>query len=201
MKKLIIVLAIIAVLILLSYTYVKGIYNNIVEKDQGIKSAWGQVENVYQSRFDKIPQLVNVVKGYKNHEQSTLIAVTEARAKVGGVMKIDPKDIGDPEKLKAFQQAQNSLGGALQRLMVVQERYPELKANENFLRLQDEISATENSIKIERRRFNEEVKSYNVYIKKFPQVILANSMGYTEKAYFSAAEGSDKAPDTSFEDK
>jgi LemA protein len=148
---------------------------------------------VYQRRFDLIPNLVETVKGYARHERETLQAVTEARSKVGGVINLKAEDL-TAENLARFQQAQAGLSGALQRLMVVIERYPNLKANQNFIRLQDELAGTENRIAVERRRFNESVQGYNQTIRQFPQVIFAGMFGFDKRAYFEAVEGADEAP-------
>ncbi|UCH92345.1 MAG: LemA family protein [Candidatus Aminicenantes bacterium] len=173
-------------------------YNKMVRLDEGVKEKWSQVENVYQRRLDLIPNLVETVKGYAGHERETLQAVTEARAKVGGVMNIPGQALTNPEMFQQFQQAQAGLSGALQRLMVVIERYPDLKANENFLSLQSQLEGTENRIAVERRRFNEASKEFNTYIRQFPKVILANMFGFREKPYFKAQEGADIAPKVKF---
>ena len=175
-----------------------GIYNEMVRLDEGLKEKWSQVENVYQRRLDLIPNLVETVKGYAAHERETFQAVTEARSKVGGVMNVPGQALTNPEMFQQFQQAQTALSSALQRLMVVVERYPDLKANENFLSLQSQLEGTENRIAVERRRFNEAAREYNTYIRKFPKVILANMFGFHEKPYFKADEGADVAPKVKF---
>jgi len=175
-----------------------GIYNQMVKLDEGVKEKWSQVENVYQRRLDLIPNLVETVKGYAAHERETFQAVTEARSKVGGVMNVPGQALTNPEMFQQFQQAQASLSGALQRLMVVVERYPDLKANENFLSLQSQLEGTENRIAVERKRFNEAAREFNTYIRKFPKVILANMFGFREKPYFKAQEGADVAPKVKF---
>lgn len=174
-------------------------YNGIIEKSEMTNQQWSQVENVYQRRYDLIPNLVETVKGYASHERETLEAVTNARSKVGGVMNISPDMLNNPQALEQFSQAQAGLAGALQRLMVVVERYPELKANENFLALQSQLEGTENRIAVERKKFNEVAMDYNVYVKKFPRVIIARLFGYGEKAYFKAAADAQEAPRVSFE--
>ena len=189
---------ILLVIIFSIYSTFKNSYNNMVSYDEGVKSAWSQVENVYQRRFDLIPNLVETVKGYASHESETLISVTEARAKAGGVMKISDEVLKDPEAFKRFQQAQGELSGALQRLMVISEKYPDLKANQNFLALQDQLEGTENRIAVERKRFNDTVRIYNTYIKQFPRVIIANMSGFTASQYFESTEGADKAPAVKF---
>ena len=175
-----------------------GIYNEMVRLDEGVKEKWSQVENVYQRRLDLIPNLVETVKGYAAHERETFQAVTEARSKVGGVMNVPGQALANPEMFQKFQQAQASLSSALQRLMVVVERYPDLKANENFLGLQSQLEGTENRIAVERKRFNEAAREYNTYIRKFPKVILANMFGFDQKPYFKAEEGADVAPKVKF---
>jgi LemA protein len=172
-------------------------YNNFVQLDEGINESWAQVQNVYQRRYDLIPNLVETVKGYAAHERQTLQAVTEARSRVGGVINLKAEDL-TPENLAQFQQAQAGLAGALQRLMVVIERYPNLKANQNFIRLQDELAGTENRIAVERRRFNEAVQLYNATIRRFPQVLLAGMFGFEKRAYFEAGEEAQEAPRVQF---
>jgi len=175
-----------------------GYYNSMVKMEQDVVSGWSQVENVYQRRLDLIPNLVETVKGYAAHESSTLQAVVEARAKAGGMVNISKEALENPETLKKFNEVQGSLGSALQRLMVVQEQYPDLKANQNFLDLQSQLEGTENRIAVERRNFNELAKAYNTYIKSFPKNFLAGSFGFKEKAYFEAQEGAETAPKVKF---
>ena len=188
---------VLVVLLLIGFISVKNTYNGLVNLDEGVSNAWAQVQNVYQRRADLIPNLVETVKGYAKHENETLTAVTQARAQMGGVTQLRAEDL-TPENLARFQQAQASLGGALQRLMVVAEKYPELKANENFTRLQDELAGTENRITVERRRFNETVQGYNQAIRRFPQNILAGMFGFERKAYFEADAEAQKAPEVKF---
>lgn len=173
-------------------------YNNMVKMEEGVKEKWSQVENVYQRRLDLIPNLVETVKGYAAHERETFQAVTEARAKVGGVVKIGDQALKNPQMFQQFQQAQAALSSALQRLMVVVERYPDLKANQNFLALQDQLEGTENRIAVERKRFNEEARTFNTYIKQFPKVLLARMFGFNEKPYFKAQEGAEVTPKVKF---
>ena len=189
------VLVIISIILVV---YGIGSYNRMVKLDEAVKEKWSQVENVYQRRLDLIPNLVETVKGYAAHEKETFQAVTEARAKAGGTVKLGPETLNNPELFQKFQQAQTALSSALQRLMVVVERYPELKANENFLRFQSQLEGTENRITVERRRFNEVARQYNIYIKQFPKVILARMFGFNEKPYFKAQEGADTAPKVKF---
>jgi LemA protein len=176
-----------------------GTYNKLVGLGQGVDAQWAQVENVYQRRADLIPNLVASVKGAAEFEKSTLEAVTEARASVGQAT-VDTKNLpNDPAAFAKFEQAQASLGAALQRLLVVVERYPELKANQNFLELQAQLEGTENRISVERMRFNERAQEYNTARLRFPAVLVANFMGFKEKAYFKAAPGSEKAPQVQFD--
>ncbi len=190
-----------AVFILIGLVFVFygiGSYNSMVKEEENVKEKWSQVENVYQRRLDLIPNLVATVKGYAAHEQETFKAVTEARAKAGGMVNIGGEALKNPAMFQQFQQAQASLSSALQRLMVVVERYPDLKANENFLQLQSQLEGTENRIAVERKRFNEAARAFNTYIKQFPRVILAGMFGFNEKPYFKAQEGADVAPKVKF---
>ncbi|ORC33871.1 LemA family protein [Marispirochaeta aestuarii] len=193
-----IVLGVIFVLLFLMYSSFRSTYNSMVSMDESVKAAWAQVENQYQRRYDLIPNLVETVKGFANQEQETLTAVTEARSRAGGVMQMDESLLEDPEAFARFQEAQAGLGSALQRLLMITENYPDLKSNQNFLALQDQLEGTENRIAVERQRFNETARSYNTYIRQFPRVIIANMMGFREKAYFSATEGASSAPQVSF---
>jgi len=171
-------------------------YNTMVEKQETVASQWGNVQNAYQRRADLIPNLVATVKGYAEHEQETLTKVTEARAKATQIT-IDPENLTE-ENIRKYQQAQTELSEALSRLLLIQENYPELKANQNFLALQDELAGTENRIAVERNRFNQLVKEYNAYIRKFPQIIYAGLFGFKPKAYFQAAEEAQTAIQVQF---
>ena len=171
-------------------------YNKMVEMDEQVTSQWAQVENVYQRRADLIPNLVNTVKGYAAHERETLEGVIEARSKATSV-NIDPKNL-TPETIQQFNQAQDGLSSALSRLMVVVERYPDLKANQNFLDLQAQLEGTENRITVERQKFNQTTQTYNAYIRKFPQVIYAGWFDFEKKTYFEAQQGAEKAPEVQF---
>ncbi len=173
-----------------------GSYNTVVKKDEGVKAAWSQVENQYQRRSDLIPNLVNTVKGYANFEKSTLEAVVQARASATQV-KIDPANL-TPEAIQRFEQAQQGLSGALGKLLMITENYPDLKANQNFLALQQQLEGTENRITVERKNFNESVQDFNSYIRKFPTNILVGIFGFSPKGYFQAQQGSDKAPSVQF---
>lgn len=171
-------------------------YNKMVTMEEQVTSSWAQVENVYQRRADLIPNLVNTVKGYAAHEQETLEGVIEARSKATSV-NIDPTKL-TPETMKQFTQAQDGLSSALGKLMVVVERYPDLKANQNFLDLQAQLEGTENRITVERQKFNETTQVYNAYIRKFPQIIYAGWFGFEKKTYFEAQQGAEKAPEVQF---
>ena len=189
------VIIVIAVLILGGSAI--GTYNSLVKEQQNVNQTWAQVENVYQRRADLIPNLVATVKGYAAHERETLEAVTASRAQVGSV-KVTPDILNNPAEFQKYQQAQAGLTSALSRLMVVVERYPDLKANQNFLDLQSQLEGTENRITNERRRFNEAAQVYNTMVNQFPGRIFANLFGFKEKSYFQAAPGSDKAPVVDF---
>ena len=182
--------------VLLVFLWAKNSYNSMVTKEEGVTSAWAQVENVYQRRADLIPNLVATVKGYAAHEQETLEGVVNARAKATQTT-IDPANMTE-ESMKQFQAAQGELGSALQRLMVVVERYPDLKANQNFLELQAQLEGSENRITVERQKFNETARAYNTYIRQFPKNILSGIFGFERKAYFEAAEGAEAAPKVEF---
>ena len=196
MKKSYIVLIVIGLFLVITFSWVKGTYNGMVTNEEGVSTAWAQVENVYQRRADLIPNLVNTVKGYAEHEKGTLQAVIEARSKATGI-NINADNM-NAASMKQFMAAQDGLSSALSKLMVVVERYPDLKANQNFLALQSQLEGTENRIATERRRFNEAAKTYNVSIKKFPGNIFANMFGFEKKDYFKATEGADKAPEVKF---
>ena len=171
-------------------------YNKMVEMDEQVTASWAQVENVYQRRADLIPNLVNTVKGYAEHEQETLTGVIEARSKATSV-NVDPTKL-NAQSLQQFNQAQEGLSSALSKLMVVVERYPDLKANQNFLDLQAQLEGTENRIAVERRKFNQTTQSYNAYIRKFPRVIYAGWFGFEKKTYFEAQQGAEQAPEVQF---
>lgn len=168
----------------------------MVSKQEAVTAQWSQVENVYQRRADLIPNLVETVKGYANFEKETLTGVIEARSKATSVT-IDPSKL-DAESIQKFQQAQDGLSSALSKLMVVVERYPDLKANQNFLELQSQLEGSENRITVERKKFNETVQDYNTYIRKFPQNLVAGMFDFEKKGYFEAKEGSENAPVVKF---
>lgn len=171
-------------------------YNKMVNKEEGVSNAWANVETQYQRRSDLIPNLVNTVKGYAQHEQETLEGVVAARSKATQVT-LDSNDL-TPEKLQQYQEAQGEVSRALGRLLAISENYPDLKANENFQELQVQLEGTENRISTERRKFNEVSKDYNTYIRRFPNNIFAGIFGFEKKAYFEAAEGTEKAPEVKF---
>ncbi|MCD0470698.1 LemA family protein [Flavobacterium sp. JAS] len=185
-----------AVVIFAIYSWVKGINNTAVTLSQTVEQSWGDVQTAYQRRNDLIGNLVNTVKGAADFEKSTLTAVIEARAKATSVT-VDPSNI-TPEQLAEFNKAQSGVSSSLSRLLVSVEQYPTLKANENFLKLQDELASTENQILTARTRFNEAVKPYNSHIKTFPNSLFAGMFGFKEKAYFNAVEGADKPVEVKF---
>jgi LemA protein len=172
-------------------------YNNIVALEQDVNAKWAQVENVYQRRADLVPNLVATVKGYAAHEKEVLETVTASRAQVGSV-QVTRDILNNPAEFQKFQQAQAGLSSALSRLMLVVERYPDLKANQNFLELQSQLEGTENRIAVERKRFNESAQVYNTRIKQFPAMLIARFFGFAEKQYFKATAGSEKPPVVDF---
>lgn len=186
-KTLLIVVGILVVIILISFSYLKGTYNSLVTMDESVKGAWAQVENQLQRRYDLIPNYVETVKGYASHEKEVFVKVTEARSKVAGAGSIS-------DKIKA----NNQLSSALSRLLLVVERYPDLKANTNFIRLQDELAGTENRIAVERRRFNETVKAYNIKIRTFPTNIMAGMFGFEKATFFEVPKERQEAPKVKF---
>jgi LemA protein len=185
-----------AVVIIGIYSWVKGINNTAVTLDQTVEQSWGDVQTAYQRRNDLIGNLVNTVKGAADFEKSTLTAVIEARAKATSVT-VDPSNI-TPEQLAAFNSAQSGVSSSLSKLLVTVEKYPDLKANENFLKLQDELASTENQILTARTRFNEAVKPYNTHIKTFPNSMFAGMFGFKEKAYFQSVAGAEKPVEVKF---
>ncbi len=187
-----IIIGVIALLVIVSISK----YNSLVAKEEKVEQAWSQVENVYQRRLDLIPNLVNTVKGYAAHEKETLEGVIEARSKATSVT-IDPTNL-DANSIQQFEAAQQGLTQALSKLMVVVERYPELKANQNFLELQSQLEGTENRIAVERKRFTETVQDYNTYIRKFPNNLIASMFGFEKKAYFQAQPEAQTAPKVEF---
>lgn len=192
MKKTIIGIAIVAVLAF----WAMGNYNKMVTEEENVETSWGNVENQYQRRMDLIPNLVATVKGYAAHEKETFEAVIAARAKATQIT-IDPSN-ATPEQLAAYQNAQGELSQALGRLLAVSESYPDLKANHNFMALQEQLEGTENRITVARNQFNETAKGFNTLIRKFPNNIIANIFGFEKKPYFEAEAGAEKAPTVEF---
>lgn len=188
--------AIVALVLLWAYGSLKGFNNTAVTFQENAKTSWSNVESSYQRRADLIPNLVSTVKGYAEHERETLEAVIKARAEATST-KIDPSNL-TPTTLAAYQKAQQGLSGALGRLMVVAERYPDLKANANFLELQSQLEGTENRINVERNRFNNAINVYNKHIKIFPNALFAGWFGFEEMLRYKAMEGSEKAPQVNF---
>ncbi len=193
MKKSTIIIIVVAVVAII---WAVTSYNGLVKMDEGVGTAWSNVENQYQRRADLIPNLVNTVKGYASHEKETLDAVVTARTRATQ-MTVSADDL-TPEKLQAYQKAQGEVGAALGRLLAITENYPDLKANQNFLELQAQLEGTENRISVERRNFNEAAKSYNTAIRTFPRNLLAGMFGFEKRPYFEAEEGASKAPEVKF---
>jgi LemA protein len=180
-------IGVILLLVISLYGFFKGTYNRFVSMDEAVKSSWAQVENQLQRRYDLIPNLVETVKGYAKQEKDVLVEVTNARAKVGGAANV-------PDKITA----NNELSGALSRLMVVVERYPDLKSNQNFIRLQDELAGTENRIAVERMRYNDAVKAYNMAIRSFPANLLTGMFGFAKATFFEAPAAAKATPQVKF---
>jgi LemA protein len=187
MKTVLIVVGILVLIILIPALYLRGTYNSLVTMDEGVKAAWAQVENQLQRRYDLIPNYVETVKGYAQHEKDVFVKVTEARSRVGSAGNVN-------EKI----QANNQLSSALARLLVVVERYPDLKANTNFIRLQDELAGTENRIAVERRRYNEMVRVYNTRLRSFPTNIIAGMFGFEKATFFEVPKERQEAPKVKF---
>ena len=187
LKTLLVILGILLIMVFAAYSYLKGTYNSLVTMDEGVKGAWAQVENQLQRRYDLIPNYVETVKGYAKHEKEVFVKVAEARSRVAGAATVSDKI-----------QANSQLSSALGRLLLVVERYPELKANTNFIRLQDELAGTENRIAVERRRFNEIVKNYNIKVRSFPTNILAGMFGFEKATFFEVPKEQQEAPKVKF---
>ncbi len=186
-KILLVVVVLLALMVAVPFLYLKGTYNSLVTMDEQVNAAWAQVENQLQRRFDLIPNYVETVKGYAAHEREVFIEVTEARSKVAGASGVE-------EKINA----NNQLTSALSRLLVVVERYPELKANQNFIRLQDELAGTENRIAVERRRYNETVREFNTMVRQFPTNMVAGMLGFEKADFFEIPEEARTAPEVRF---
>ena len=194
-KTTVILLSVVAIVAIIALWIVKG-YNNMVVADEQVSKDWAQVENQYQRRADLIPNLVATVKGYAEHEQSTLDAVVAARAKATSIT-IDANNL-TAEQLEIFQASQSQLSNTLGKLLAISENYPDLKANTNFLELQSQLEGTENRITVARNTFNTSAQSFNAYIRRFPNNIIASMFGFEKKAYFHAAEGTETAPVVEF---
>ncbi len=196
MKRSFIIIGVILLIAFIIYRLFAGTYNQMVTEDENVKNKWAQVENQYQQRMDLIPNLVNTVKGAAEFEKGTLTAVVEARASATQV-KVDPSQL-TPENIQKFQAAQGQLSTALGRLLMVVENYPNLKANQNFLELQATLEGTERRIAVARKDFNDAAQAFNTYIRKFPQTLLAGMFGFSQKGYFEAEKGAEKAPEVKF---
>lgn len=196
MKKSIIGIGVIVILVAIVLLTLPGIYNGLVRSEENVNKKWADVQGAYQRRADLIPNLVNTVKGYANHEQQTLIGVIEARAKATQVT-IDPTNL-DENTLAQYQKTQDEIGSTLSRLLVSVEQYPDLKANQNFLELQSQLEGTENRINVERRNFNESVQEFNTKLRKFPTNMLAGLFGFKAKPYFQSQPGAENAPKVEF---
>jgi LemA protein len=197
MKTALVVVGVLVLIVVIAFAWGVGVNNKIVTADVAVNEKWAQVQNVYQRRADLIPNLVETVKGFAAQERTVLEEVIKARASATQI-KVTPELINDPAALKKFQQAQGELSGALSRLLVTVERYPELKSNQNFLALQSQLEGTENRIAVERRRFNEAVREYNTRLRLFPGSLVASLRGFREKAYFEATPGSETPPKVKF---
>ena len=197
MKTGLVVLIVIAVVVVDLFAWDISVNNQLVPLEQNVNASWAQVQNVYQRRADLIPNLVETVRGYAAQERTVLEEVTKAHASVAGI-KATPELVNDPEAFRKFQAAQQELSGALARLLVTVERYPDLKSNQNFLTLQSQLEGTENRIAVERMRYSEAVRDYNTRLRLFPGSVVASLRGFKEKAYFEAAPGSQEAPKVKF---
>ncbi len=197
-KKLIIAVVLVVVVVILAASKAIDTYNSIIAGEETVKESFAQVENVYQRRFDLIPNLVATVQGEADFEKSTLTAVTDARSRLGGMVKIDENMLGDETAMKRFQENQATLGGALQRLMMVTENYPNLKSNQSFQELRVQLEGAENRIAVERKRYNETVRNFNTLIRTFPNNLIAGFAGASPKVPFSADAGAQTAPKVEF---
>ena len=197
MRTALVVVGVIVLIVVIAFAWGVGVNNKIVTADVAVNEKWAQVQNVYQRRADLIPNLVETVKGFAAQEKTVLEEVTQARASAGSI-KATPELLNDPAAFKKFQDAQNQLGGALSRLLVTVERYPDLKSNQNFLALQSQLEGTENRITVERQRFNEAVRDYNLRVRVFPASLIAGLRGFKEKPFFESAPGSENVPKVKF---
>ncbi len=196
-RALLAVLAVVLLLAIATVGWAISVNNQLVRLDQDVNEKWAQVQNVYQRRADLIPNLVETVKGFASQERTVLNEVTSARARASSI-QLPPQALSDPSALRRFQEAQTQLGGALSRLLVTVERYPELKSNQNFLELQSQLEGTENRIAVERRRFNEAVREYNTRVRLFPGSVIAGLRGFREKAFFEATAEARTPPKVKF---
>ena len=201
MKKIskgLIALIIVLVCVLGVFSFYKNTYNSLVSMDEDVSASWAEVQNQYQRRLDLIPNLVSTVKGYAKHESDVFTQVSEARSMAGGQINVSDEILNDPEAFARYQQIQDNLGASLQRLLMVTEQYPELKADQNFLALQDQLEGTENRITVARNRFNDTAKSYNTKVRQFPANIIAIMSGFEKRPYFTASQEAQTAPKVEF---
>lgn len=196
--KWLVALIIVLVCVLCIFSCCKNTYNSLVNLDEGVSEQWAEVQNQYQRRLDLIPNLVSTVKGYAKHESDVFTQISEARASAGGQINISDEVLSDPEAFARYQQVQDNLGSSLQRLLVVTENYPELKADQNFLSLQDQLEGTENRITVARQRYNDVARKYNTKVRSFPANIIANMCGFEKKTYFAASAEAQSAPKVDF---
>lgn len=196
--KWLVVLIIFAVCVIALFSCYKNTYNSLVYMEENVSGQWAEVQNQYQRRMDLIPNLVSTVKGYASHESEVFKQVSDARSKAGGQINISDEVLSNPEAFERYQQVQDQLGSSLQRLLMVTENYPELKADQNFLALQDQLEGTENRITVARGRYNDAAKQYNSKIRSFPTNIIANMSGFEKKIYFSASAEAQAAPKVEF---
>lgn len=196
--KWLVVLIIFAVCVIALFSCYKNTYNSLVYMEENVSGQWAEVQNQYQRRMDLIPNLVSTVKGYASHESEVFKQVSDARSKAGGQINISDEILSNPEAFERYQQVQDQLGSSLQRLLMVTENYPELKADQNFLALQDQLEGTENRITVARGRYNDAAKQYNSKIRSFPTNLIANMSGFEKKIYFSASAEAQSAPKVEF---
>lgn len=196
--KWLVVLIIFAVCVIALFSCYKNTYNSLVHMEENVSGQWAEVQNQYQRRMDLIPNLVSTVKGYASHESEVFKQVSDARSKAGGQINISDEVLSNPEAFERYQQVQDQLGSSLQRLLMVTENYPELKADQNFLALQDQLEGTENRITVARGRYNDAAKQYNSKIRSFPTNLIANMSGFEKKIYFSASAEAQSAPKVEF---
>lgn len=196
--KWLIAVVIVAVCVFAIFGWYKNTYNGLVAQDESVTAQWAEVQNQYQRRMDLIPNLVSTVKGYAKHESDVFTQVSEARASAGGQINISDEVLSDPDAFARYQQVQDNLGSSLQRLLMVTEQYPELKADQQFLALQDQLEGTENRITVARGRYNDAAKKYNTTVRSFPTNLIANMSGFEKKVYFAASSEAQSAPKVEF---